>query len=302
MKVFISWSGTTSRAVAEALHWWLPKVLQGIKPFVSAKDIDKGSNWTVELARELEETQFGVICVTPDNLGSPWLNYETGAITRSVESRVCPVLHGVRKGEVAPPLGQLQLTDFDKDDVLLMMASMNAVAGDLLSETDLADAVDMWWPRLEVRLNAITPATAAAPVLTVTHEPDPPKSSQQEMLEQLLELVRRIERRVAPTPPPPRRVHVESDDAKSEPEESREARVTARRMFTELLTANDYTVEGTRSARKLGVRIQLSDDDPPISDELSVALQALADVTGVRASIVHRKNLQLFGTNKYEEQ
>ena len=37
MKIFISWSGTTSRAVAEALHAWLPKVLQGVEPFLSAR-------------------------------------------------------------------------------------------------------------------------------------------------------------------------------------------------------------------------------------------------------------------------
>ena len=96
MKVFISWSGGTSRAVAEVLHWWLPRVIQGVRPFVSAKDIDKGANWTVELARELEDAAFGIICLTPDNLTSPWLHYEAGAITRSVDSRVCPLLYGLK--------------------------------------------------------------------------------------------------------------------------------------------------------------------------------------------------------------
>lgn len=64
MKVFISWSGTASREVAEALRWWLPKVIQGTNPFVSAKDIDKGANWTSVLSTELADTDFGITFVS----------------------------------------------------------------------------------------------------------------------------------------------------------------------------------------------------------------------------------------------
>jgi hypothetical protein len=133
VKVFISWSGATSRLVAEALSVWMPKVIQGLEPFVSAKDIDKGANWTVELARELEDAEFGVICLAPDNLLSPWLNYEAGAITKSVNSRVCPILFEVERSQVKPPISQLQMTSTSTDDFLLLMASMNKVAGSPLT-------------------------------------------------------------------------------------------------------------------------------------------------------------------------
>ena len=42
MKVFISWSGTRSKALANALHKWLPMVLQYVEPWVSDSDIDAG--------------------------------------------------------------------------------------------------------------------------------------------------------------------------------------------------------------------------------------------------------------------
>jgi len=192
MKVFISWSGGTSRAVAEALHWWLPRVIQGVRPFVSAKDIDKGANWTVELARELEDAAFGIICLTPDNLTSPWLHYEAGAITRSVDSRVCPLLYGLKNEQVPPPLSQLQLTSLDRQDVLQMMTAMNTTAGNPLQPDDLRDAVEIWWPQLEEKLTAIAVTPPHGPLPTA--EPQAPPSTEEELLRELLTRVRRIER------------------------------------------------------------------------------------------------------------
>lgn len=43
MKVFISWSGETSKKVALALKAWLPNVIQALDPWMSDKDIEKGA-------------------------------------------------------------------------------------------------------------------------------------------------------------------------------------------------------------------------------------------------------------------
>jgi hypothetical protein len=61
MKVFISWSGPTSKAVARVLYEWLPIVLQSIKPFMSSEEIEKGARWASTIANELEDTSFGLI-------------------------------------------------------------------------------------------------------------------------------------------------------------------------------------------------------------------------------------------------
>jgi len=195
VKVFISWSGAASRSVAEALAVWFPKVIQGVEPFVSAKDIDKGANWTVELARELEDAQFGIICLTPDNLLSPWLNYEAGAITKSVSSRVCPVLHGVEKATVRPPIAQLQMTALDAEDMTLLMSSMNKTAGSPLMDAALAEAVRVWWPMLESEIGKVAIPNAPVPEVAA-REPEKPQSSESELLEEVLQYVRSLDARI----------------------------------------------------------------------------------------------------------
>ncbi len=92
--VFISWSGERSRHVPEALRAWLPMVLQASKPFMSKRDIDKGSRWHVELAKALEVTKVGIICLVPENQTASWLLFEAGALSKTVDrgTRVCTYL------------------------------------------------------------------------------------------------------------------------------------------------------------------------------------------------------------------
>jgi hypothetical protein len=196
MKVFISWSGTSSRLIAEAFSDWLPKVIQGIDPFVSAKDIDKGANWTVELSRELETAEFGIICLAPDNLLSPWLNYEAGAITRSVDSRVCPVLFGVKKTDVKPPMSQLQLTLLEKEEVHALMASVNKAAGSSLRPEAVREAVEVWWPRLEAAISKVNVPASPDRSKTPAPEPAKPVVDVGEMMEEMLHRIRNLDDRV----------------------------------------------------------------------------------------------------------
>ncbi len=68
MRVFISWSGDRSRAIGEAISKWLPAVIQAIDPYFSPDDVAKGSRWSTEIAKELEQSGVGLICLTRENL------------------------------------------------------------------------------------------------------------------------------------------------------------------------------------------------------------------------------------------
>jgi TIR domain len=63
--VFISWSGDRSRAAADALRDWLPKIINAVRPWLSSADIDKGARWNVDIAAKLEAAKIGILCLTP---------------------------------------------------------------------------------------------------------------------------------------------------------------------------------------------------------------------------------------------
>ena len=101
VKVFISWSGNTSLKVAQIFREWLPSVIQSIEPYVSSEDIDKGARWSTDIAKELEDSTFGILCVTKDNLEAPWLSFEAGALSKTMEKAfVNPFLFDIKRSEV----------------------------------------------------------------------------------------------------------------------------------------------------------------------------------------------------------
>jgi hypothetical protein len=157
MKVFISWSGEPSKLIALALRDWLPSVLQHVEPFVSEEDIETGARWAPEIAEELEQSRFGIVCLTPDNWQRPWLNFEAGALSHSVrQSRVAPFLVGLEPNDLKGPLSQFQATvQPTQPNLLRLVRSINSVSDQPLDGERVERAVDRWWPELESALAAV---------------------------------------------------------------------------------------------------------------------------------------------------
>ena len=83
MRVFLSWSGEQSLAVAKALREWLPYINAEIQPWISGTDITPGERWSGEVAQQLEVADAGIVCVTRENQLAAWLNFEAGRLPRS---------------------------------------------------------------------------------------------------------------------------------------------------------------------------------------------------------------------------
>lgn len=191
MKVFISWSGPVSHRVAVVFRDWLPSVIQSIEPYVSSEDIDKGARWSTDIAGELHASSYGLLCLTKDNILAPWINFEAGALGKSIDkSRVSPFLFRLKRSEVEGPILQFQSTIFEHDDVLKLLKSVNAAcAQDALEDARLEKSFEVWWPQLEKQLNEIQDI-AEAPTPAIAEQPSAPNEAASRVLEEILELTR----------------------------------------------------------------------------------------------------------------
>jgi hypothetical protein len=185
MRVFISWSGNRSGAVAGALRDWLPDVIQALVPYVSSEDLEAGSRWSTDIAAELEASDFGIVCLTRENLDAPWLNFEAGAIAKSLAAgRVVPLLlEPLRPADVKGPLALFQACHADRAGLRKLLESINAAADEHGVESGRLDRLfDTWWPDLESKLGTI-PATDKSLI-----------RSAEDLLEEILTRVRTLSR------------------------------------------------------------------------------------------------------------
>ncbi len=157
MKVFISWSGSKSKETAEVLSSWIRQVIRA-ETWISL-DIEKGSRWNDIINKELEETKVGIICLNKENLTSEWILFEAGALSKTSDAYVCTFLLDVNPAEIKPPLGQFQHTTFTKDDIRKLIHAINnkirECSEKTLSEKDLDDVFELFWPKLEEKLMTI---------------------------------------------------------------------------------------------------------------------------------------------------
>lgn len=191
MQVFISWSGKQSKHVALALRTWLPQLLDGkVTPFVSSEDIDKGDRGLNKIADELETSTYGILVVTPSNQNSPWINFEAGALGKSLNtSKVAPLLVGLTDSDVNGPIKQFQNSEAsDREAVLSLIKSLNKAMKEPLSEGTVEVLFKEHWPKLEKVIQAAPSDGGTEPT---------PKRGEADLLDEVLTTVRSLQRDVA---------------------------------------------------------------------------------------------------------
>lgn len=184
MKVFLSWSGPQSKELAEAIRDWIPVVLQAVTPYFTPSDIEKGARWSNDIAKELENSSVGILCITRENTRAPWIMFEAGALSKSLEkSHVCPILFGVSATDIEGPLKQFQCTAFEKGDIKQLIATINSrLQEGKLAQKTLEAVFEKWWPDLLDKVTSI---------LGKEEGPAEPIRSDRDLLEEVLLLTRR---------------------------------------------------------------------------------------------------------------
>jgi len=136
----------------------------------------------------------GLICLSPENIEAPWILFEAGALSKTLENTfVCPYLLDLRPADILQsPLVQFQATVAEKEDTRKLLHTINkAVAGveneQELPEAHLNEGFEMWWPKLYEQLQAIQSLQSQSPR----------KPSEREVLEEILEGVRGLTRHLS---------------------------------------------------------------------------------------------------------
>jgi hypothetical protein len=195
MDLFISWSKTTSHSVAIVLRGWLPEVIHRLDPWMSSEDISKGQRWGVEVGSRLNTTHQGIICVTRENVNEPWLNFEAGALAKSLkDAAVRPVLFNLQPTDVTGPLTQFQATVVsDEKDMMRLVKSLNDACEAPLDESRLERSFQRAWHEFEADLKKI-----AMPYTPVAEEPS---REIPDIVGEILERTREIQRSMVEAQP-----------------------------------------------------------------------------------------------------
>lgn len=194
MKIFVSWSGNLSKEVATAIRDWLPYVINNVQIFLSSEDISIGSRWWLEISQALEESNFGVLCLTKENVNKPWILFEAGALAKALgQSLVCPILIDITKpSDVVGPLSQFQSFQPTEQDFYKFVALINnSLEDSALDPERLKNSFSKWWPDLKQRIDEAREISNKQSTIQDTVNQAPNRDTR-EVLEEVLQLCRNM--------------------------------------------------------------------------------------------------------------
>jgi TIR domain len=181
MRIFTSWSGDRSKTAALGLKSLLQDLFEETVQVFVSDHISPGEAWAQRLGTELEESEFGILCLTHDNWQSPWLLFEAGAIAKKfATSRVVPrLIDALPPESERSPLAQFQHVRADRDGTYRIVEAINGSRQNPKPEDRLRRSFEKWWPDLEQTLKAVQTSDPA----------QPPVRSDRELIEILLQKV-----------------------------------------------------------------------------------------------------------------
>lgn len=183
MNVFISWSGDRSKVLANTLRKFISDINQTIEIWVSDHDISPGSRWNQEISQQLDETDFGIICLTPENVDARWLLFEAGALSKSVaKAQVVPYRLGISATDVPFPLAQFQSVDANREGTKSLVQSINRACAKPRDDESLNRLLEVLWPKCESEISKIP----------VSGGNENKQRDDRELLEEILKLTREL--------------------------------------------------------------------------------------------------------------
>jgi hypothetical protein len=180
-------------------------VIQASRPWISTRDLDRGSLWFGEINDQLKDTTVGIICLTQENKDRPWILFEAGALAKGLSTaRVCTLLIDLEPKDIEDPLAQFNHTFPNKESVLGLVRTLNSSLGVAALDIRILEQVfSTYWPQFESRFKEILASTETA----LPSKPRP----KEDVLGEILENTRMLNSRI-------RKLEFETDRSRLRPE------------------------------------------------------------------------------------
>src|SRR5690606_15456016 len=120
----------------------------------------RGELWLPAINKELAETSIGIICLTKENINAPWILFEAGALAKGLEAnRVITFLIDLNPEDVSDPLAQFNHTKMDKNNLKLLINTVNSHVTNSLPTEILEKVFNKYWDEFETKFNEILSET-----------------------------------------------------------------------------------------------------------------------------------------------
>jgi len=148
---------------------------------MSNRDIEPGERWGAKLNEELKLSNYGIICLTPENLHADWILFEAGALSKQVNSRLTPFLFQLKESEISQPLSQFQCLLADEIGAKQLVFAINKNLKKPLSVEKVEAAFSVWRNKLITDISVV-PVEYVKPLAGL--------QSERELIEEVLQYTR----------------------------------------------------------------------------------------------------------------
>ncbi len=155
-EVFVSWSGDWSKEIADFLIKWIPNILD-VNFFFSPQDMALGKVWAKDLSQRLGTSKFGILVITPENVNSPWVIFEAGALMKNFDSgRAIPYLVSFDGKDLETgPLAMLQATKADKEGTMQLINAIRIYLDNAGKDDSIKWRFDRGWEEFSKKIDEI---------------------------------------------------------------------------------------------------------------------------------------------------
>lgn len=160
--IFISHAQSDAKLAAQLKLWLEQCFPRVVKVFVSSDwaSVRMGTNWYSEVIQALKESALGLVLLTENSGGRPWINFEFGGLTLLGKKAVPVCVGSIQLADLHPPLSVQQACKYELAEHRL--ALLRSIASELFD-----------WPP-ELAEQWLSPDKARnAPVLEVTKPESP---------------------------------------------------------------------------------------------------------------------------------